>query len=133
MRIGDYKLYSIETSQFSLDGGAMFGIIPKTLWEKEAPADSYNRINMVTRSLLLVGNDRKIIIDTGNGDKWNEKFRSIYNIDLEKINLNISLSKIGISEYEKLFCFTFAGSSIHNLKSWFFKFNLLNFFTLHKT
>ena len=50
MRIGDYKLYSIETSQFSLDGGAMFGIIPKTLWEKEAPADSYNRINMVTRS-----------------------------------------------------------------------------------
>ena len=97
MRIGDYKLYSIETSQFSLDGGAMFGIIPKTLWEKEAPADSYNRINMVTRSLLLVGNDRKIIIDTGNGDKWNKKFRSIYNIDLEKINLNISLSKIGIS------------------------------------
>ena len=106
MRIGDYKLYSIETSQFSLDGGAMFGIIPKTLWEKEAPADSYNRINMVTRSLLLVGNDRKIIIDTGNGDKWNEKFRSIYNIDLEKINLNISLSKIGISidDITDVFC-----------------------------
>ena len=106
MRIGDYKLYSIETSQFSLDGGAMFGIIPKTLWEKEAPADSYNRINMVTRSLLLVGNDRKIIIDTGNGDKWNKKFRSIYNIDLEKINLNISLSKIGISidDITDVFC-----------------------------
>ena len=106
MRIGDYKLYSVETSQFSLDGGAMFGIIPKTLWEKEAPADSYNRINMVTRSLLLVGNDRKIIIDTGNGDKWNKKFRSIYNIDLEKINLNISLSKIGIStdDITDVFC-----------------------------
>ena len=94
MRIGDYKLYSIETSQFSLDGGAMFGIIPKTLWEKEAPADSYNRINMVTRSLLLVGNDRKIMIDTGNGDKWNKKFRSIYNIDLEKINLNIDFYQL---------------------------------------
>ena len=50
MRIGNYKLYSIVTSQFSLDGGAMFGIIPKTLWEKEAPADKLNRINMVTRS-----------------------------------------------------------------------------------
>ncbi|GIS71332.1 MAG: hypothetical protein CM1200mP10_09090 [Candidatus Neomarinimicrobiota bacterium] len=45
----------------------MFGIIPKTLWEKEAPADEYNRIQMVTRSLLVVSNERKIIIDTGNG------------------------------------------------------------------
>ena len=88
MKIGNYKIYSILTSQFSLDGGAMFGIIPKTLWEKEAPADSYNRINMVTRSLLLIGNNRNIIIDTGNGDKWNKKFRSIYNIKLDKVNLN---------------------------------------------
>ena len=93
----------------------MFGIIPKTLWEKEAPADSYNRINMVTRSLLLVGNDRKIIIDTGNGDKWNKKFRSIYNIDLEKINLNISLSKIGIStdDITDVFCTHLHLSLIH--------------------
>ena len=81
MIIGDYKLYSIETSQFSLDGGAMFGIIPKTLWEVDTPSDDNNRINMVTRSLLLISKDRKIIIDTGNGDKWNEKFRSIYNIN----------------------------------------------------
>ena len=57
MKIGNYKVYSILTSQFSLDGGAMFGIIPKTLWEKEAPADNYNRINMVTRSLLLILRD----------------------------------------------------------------------------
>ena len=68
MKVGKYTLYSIETSQFGLDGGAMFGIIPKTLWEIEAPADEYNRIQMVTRSLLLVSDDRKIIIDTGNGD-----------------------------------------------------------------
>ena len=45
MIIGDYKLYSIETSQFSLDGGAMFGIIPKTLWEIDTPSDDHNRIN----------------------------------------------------------------------------------------
>ena len=68
MKVGNYTLYSIETSQFGLDGGAMFGIIPKTLWEKEAPADKYNRIQMVTRSLLLVSEERKLIIDTGNGD-----------------------------------------------------------------
>jgi len=84
-------LYSIETSQFSLDGGAMFGIIPKTLWEIEAPADEYNRIQMVTRSLLLVSDDRKIIIDTGNGDKWDDKARARYNIDLDDINQNMVL------------------------------------------
>ena len=65
MKVGKYTLYSIETSQFGLDGGAMFGIIPKILWEKEAPADDHNCIQMVTRSLLLVSDERKIIIDTG--------------------------------------------------------------------
>ena len=81
MNIGGYDLYSIETSVFALDGGAMFGIIPKPLWEKEAPADDQNRITMVTRSLLLVGHGRKIIVDTGNGNKWQDKFKAIYNID----------------------------------------------------
>ena len=93
MNIGGYQLYSIETSRFSLDGGAMFGIIPKTMWEKEAPADDQNRITMVTRSLLLVGNGRNIIVDTGNGDKWQDKFKAIYNIDTESVNLNASLAK----------------------------------------
>ena len=73
MKIGNYSLYRIVTSKFGLDGGAMFGIIPKPLWEKEAPADGHNRIKMVTRSLLLVSTDRKIIIDTGNGEKWQKK------------------------------------------------------------
>ena len=63
MKIGPYKLYSIETSEFRLDGGAMFGIIPKPLWEKQAPSDYMNRINMVTRSLLLVSDEKKILID----------------------------------------------------------------------
>ena len=59
MKIGAYNLYSIETSTFGLDGGAMFGIIPKPLWEKKAPADDMNRIQMVTRSLLLVSEKHK--------------------------------------------------------------------------
>ena len=106
MKVGNYTLYSIETSQFSLDGGAMFGIIPKTLWEKEAPADEYNRIQMVTRSLLVVSNERKIIIDTGNGDKWDDKNRSRYNIDLDKINLSSSLEKYGFipADITDVFC-----------------------------
>jgi len=89
-----------------LDGGAMFGIIPKTLWEKEAPADEYNRIQMVTRSLLLVSNERKIIIDTGNGDKWDDKARSRYNIDFSEINLSLSLEKYGFTpaDITDVFC-----------------------------
>ena len=50
MKIGDYKLYSIETSEFALDGGAMFGIIPKPIWEREVSSDSLNRVGMVTVS-----------------------------------------------------------------------------------
>ena len=64
MNIAGYDLYPIITSHFKLDGGAMFGIIPKTLWNKKMPSDELNRIQMVTRSLLLVGNGKRILIDT---------------------------------------------------------------------
>ncbi len=97
MKIGSYQLYSIETSEFALDGGAMFGIIPKPLWEKKASADKDNRISMVTRSLLLVSDEHKIIVDTGNGTKWQEKFKDIYRIDLENLNLESSLAKYGFT------------------------------------
>ena len=95
MKIGDYNLYSIETSEFALDGGAMFGIIPKPIWEREVPSDSLNRIGMVTRSLLLCSDDKKILVDTGNGTKWEEKYREIYNIDTSRFNIENSLGKYG--------------------------------------
>ncbi len=95
MKIGDYKLYSIETSEFALDGGAMFGIIPKPIWEREVSSDSLNRVGMVTRSLLLCSDDKKILIDTGNGTKWEEKYRDIYNIDTSRFNIEASLRKYG--------------------------------------
>ncbi len=106
MEIGGYQLYSIETSRFRLDGGAMFGIIPKALWEKAAPADGLNRILMVTRSLLLVGHGHKILIDTGNGDKWQEKFRRIYEIDTDMVNVESSLKKYGFKadDITDVFC-----------------------------
>ena len=97
MKIGDYDLYSIETSEFSLDGGAMFGIIPKPIWERKAPTDALNRIDMVTRSLLLCSDEKKILIDTGNGTKWEEKYRDIYNIDTSRYNIENSLTKYGFS------------------------------------
>ena len=99
-KIGEYDLYSIETSEFGLDGGAMYGIIPKPLWEKHSPSDEHNRIEMVTRSLLLVSNDRKILIDTGNGTKWDEKYRKIYKINNERFNIEKSLNKYGFNSHD---------------------------------
>ena len=95
MKIGQYDLYSIETSEFSLDGGAMFGIIPKTLWKEKLSSDRLNRVDMVTRSLLLVNGDRKVLIDTGNGSKWAKKYLDMYNIDFSKYNILSSLKKSG--------------------------------------
>lgn len=81
MRIGKYKLSFIESGFFGLDGGAMFGIVPKPLWEKSNPADDFNRIRLSTRHLILESESKKIIIDTGMGDKWDEKLKSIYAVD----------------------------------------------------
>ena len=106
MNIAGYELFPILTSQFRLDGGAMFGIIPKTLWERKISYDELNRIHMVTRSLLLVSEDRRILIDTGNGDKWQEKFKKIYEIDTKSVNLESSLAKVGFipDDITDVFC-----------------------------
>ena len=72
------KLYAIETGLFKLDGGAMFGVVPKPLWERSNPADENNRIEMAARSLLIEDGNRLILIDTGLGNKQSEKFFSHY-------------------------------------------------------
>jgi len=72
------KLYSIETGNFKLDGGAMFGVVPKTLWSRTNPADSNNMIDIAATSLLIEDGDKLILIDTGLGDKQSEKFFSYY-------------------------------------------------------
>lgn len=96
MQIGDYKLTVINSGYFKLDGGAMFGIIPRPLWEKTNPPDNLNRIKLTTRNLLLQGNGRNILIDTGMGNKWDEKSRSIYDIDQEAVSIQSELLKIGL-------------------------------------
>ena len=70
------KLYPIETGKFKLDGGAMFGVVPKILWQKVYPADENNLIKMSMRSLLVDNGKQRILIDTGMGDKQSEKFHS---------------------------------------------------------
>lgn len=72
------ELHSIACGNFKLDGGAMFGVVPKLLWQKTNPADANNRIEMCSRSLLIEDGNRLILIDTGMGNKQSEKFFSHY-------------------------------------------------------
>ena len=94
MKIGKYTLHIINSGYFGLDGGAMFGIIPKPLWEKTNPPDSANRIKLATRNLLLTNGNRRILIDTGMGDKWDEKSKNIYAVNQESESLFNSLSNL---------------------------------------
>jgi glyoxylase-like metal-dependent hydrolase (beta-lactamase superfamily II) len=99
MQIGKYKLKTISSGSFALDGGAMFGIIPKPLWEKTNPADEQNRVTLLTRNLLLISDDKKILIDTGMGNKWDEKSKNIYHID-PTLDLEIALELNGVKPDE---------------------------------
>ncbi len=72
------KLYPIETGNFKLDGGAMFGVVPKSIWSRTNPADSNNMIDMAARSLLIEDGERLILIDTGMGNKQSDKFFGYY-------------------------------------------------------
>lgn len=80
MKIGKYEIKEILTPFFALDGGAMFGIVPKTLWKKSIEPDDQNRIPMGARCLLLISEDEKILIDTGIGSNWDEKFIKNYDV-----------------------------------------------------
>ena len=73
------KLHVIEAGFFKLDGGAMFGVVPKNLWQRTNPADQNNQIELATRCLLVESENRLILIDTGLGNKQSEKFFSYYN------------------------------------------------------
>lgn len=96
MKIGKYDVHIVESGYFGLDGGAMFGIIPKPLWQKTNPADDMNRIKLATRNLLLISDSKKILVDTGMGNKWDDKNSDIYAIDQETNSLGQSLSKINL-------------------------------------
>ena len=93
MHIASYELYTIETGEFVLDGGAMFGIVPKALWEKKIPADNKNRITLRMRSLLISGNERNILVDTGIGNKDDALFQDIYKVDHSNFQFERSLSQ----------------------------------------
>ncbi len=104
LSIGDYEMFAIPTGFFGLDGGAMFGTVPKVLWQKTNPSDELNRIQMEARGLLLKSKNRNILIDTGNGqdfvtkygEKLGHKFAEMYGVDQSGPTLEKSISKCGL-------------------------------------
>ncbi len=83
LQIGSYRIRTIPGGRFRLDGGAMFGIVPKPLWERVAPPDERNRIQLATNCCLVEGAGRRLLIDTGYGTKLTEKEHDIYAVDTE--------------------------------------------------
>ena len=90
------QLYTIDTGYFKLDGGAMFGVVPKVLWSRTNPADENNLCPWAMRSLLIEDGNRLILIDNGIGDKQDDKFLKHYYLHGD-VNLHSSLSKHGFS------------------------------------
>ena len=97
MIIDRYQITAIETGYVSLDGGAMFGVIPRNLWQKTNPPDEQNRIQLALRILLIESDERKILVDTGVGTKFSDKLKNIYNVDHTKFTLADSLKNAGVT------------------------------------
>ena len=93
MQFGDYRVEIVPDTEFRLDGGAMFGVVPRNLWSRVSPPDAQNRIRMNLNCVYLEAAGEKILIETGIGEKWSEKHTSMYGIDRQR-SFNDSLRAI---------------------------------------
>jgi glyoxylase-like metal-dependent hydrolase (beta-lactamase superfamily II) len=85
MKLGDIEFHMVCAGHVRLDGGAMFGVIPRTLWEKKIAPDARNRITLAMNCLLIHAAGKRILVETGAGDKWDPKLRDIYAIEQSRL------------------------------------------------
>ncbi|HYL06765.1 MAG TPA: MBL fold metallo-hydrolase [Thermoanaerobaculia bacterium] len=97
MRLGNLELKLVSDGEFRLDGGAMFGVVPRTLWEKAKPPDDRNRIRMATNCLLVARGGELLLIDSGIGDKHDARFRDMFGMDPEAVRLPDAIRRAGYS------------------------------------
>lgn len=95
LRLGRFELHQVRDGTFALDGGAMFGVVPRTLWEKKHKPDARNRIPLALRCLLIVDGQRRVLVDDGMGTSWSEKERDIYALDRSQFDLDRELARAG--------------------------------------
>ncbi len=93
---GDWTARTVEAGALWLDGGSMFGSVPKPLWNRTNPADERNRIRLAMRTLLLEGHGRRVLVDTGLGDKSDERFRDLFRVE-DSPSLAASLAAAGLT------------------------------------
>jgi len=96
LTLGAWSVHTLETGAIRLDGGSMFGSVPKPIWSKTHPADDRNRIGLAMRCLLLEGGGRRVLVDVGVGDKLPPKLVDIYGIDHAEHSLETSLAALGL-------------------------------------
>jgi glyoxylase-like metal-dependent hydrolase (beta-lactamase superfamily II) len=89
VKLGDLEFHMISAGHVRLDGGAMFGVIPRPMWEQKMPPDARNRITLSMNSLLIYAGGKRILVETGAGDKMNAKLRDIYGIDGPFLHLGL--------------------------------------------
>jgi glyoxylase-like metal-dependent hydrolase (beta-lactamase superfamily II) len=99
MHFGEIEVRYIYAGTFWLDGGSMFGVVPKTIWEKKMVPDEKNRLAFAVNSLLVRANGKTILVETGNGTKWDAKLRTIYRFP-DNDPLVESLAKAGVKPEE---------------------------------
>jgi glyoxylase-like metal-dependent hydrolase (beta-lactamase superfamily II) len=99
MQFGEFKLHIVRECLFKLDGGAMFGVVPKTLWNKVSPSDELNRIDLACNLLVIETPDAKVLIETGMGPRWTEKERERFEIR-SLVDHSRALSSVGIANDE---------------------------------
>lgn len=95
MKLGAFEIYPVADGRFRLDGGAMFGIVPKVLWEKCCDADELNRIPLSLTCVLIRANGKNILVDTGLGSKEDEKFQRMFAVERTPMLLD-SLKRLGL-------------------------------------
>ena len=96
MKLGKFNLFHLSDGTFRLDGGAMFGVVPKVIWEKESPADVLNRILLALGVLVIQANGKNILVDTGIGNKGDSKFNDIYQVNRSP-SLEAELKRHGLT------------------------------------
>ncbi|HET7752681.1 MAG TPA: MBL fold metallo-hydrolase [Anaeromyxobacteraceae bacterium] len=98
MQLGRWRLNSVMAGTYALDGGAMFGVVPRSLWEKHAPPDERNRVRLASRCLLAMDDSgRRVLVDTGPGDRWDAARADRLAIDRSSGDLDQGLASLGLS------------------------------------
>ena len=98
LTVGEYTLHTLDVQYFSLDGGSVFGVVPRVLWEKVVTPDHLNRVRLAMRILLIKGKGRNILVDAAMGTAWSDKMKMIY--ELSEWRLDEELQRAGLQRQD---------------------------------